>query len=101
MANENNDTQWDLWEVFSQRKSGAPFIHQGNVHAPDKETALQNARDVFTRRDRPYAMWVVPTNQIVSTQPEDEGPFFDPGNDKPYRHPRFYKISKGVNLDIH
>jgi ring-1,2-phenylacetyl-CoA epoxidase subunit PaaB len=97
---ENQDTQWDLWEVFTQRKSGTPFIHQGNVHASDKETALQNARDVFTRRERPYSMWVVPTNQIVSSMPEDAESLFDPGMDKPYRHPRFYKISKGVNLDI-
>jgi ring-1,2-phenylacetyl-CoA epoxidase subunit PaaB len=45
-------------------------------------------------------MWVVPTNQIVSSMPEDAESLFDPGMDKPYRHPRFYKISKGVNLDI-
>ena len=94
------DTQWDLWEVFSQRKSGAPFMHQGQVHAVDKEQAIQNARDVFARRDHPYAMWVVPTNEIVSTQPEDQGSFFDPADDKAYRHPRFFKLSKGVNLDI-
>jgi ring-1,2-phenylacetyl-CoA epoxidase subunit PaaB len=26
------------------------------------------------------------------------GPFFDPGNDKPYRHPQFYKIPRGVRV---
>jgi len=94
------DTQWDLWEVFTQRKSGAPFVHQGNVHAVDKEQAIQNARDVFTRRDHPHAMWVVPTSEIVATSPEDSSSLFDPSDDKMYRHPRFYKISKGVNLDV-
>jgi len=26
------------------------------------------------------------------------GPFFDPGNDKPYRHPQFYKVPRGVKV---
>jgi hypothetical protein len=28
--------------------------------------------------------------------PEDMGPFFDPANDKAYRHPQFYKIPRGI-----
>ena len=30
-----------VWEVFIQAKSGAPFQHTGNVHAADKELAMQ------------------------------------------------------------
>ena len=26
----------------------------------------------------------------------DAGPFFDPGADKAYRHPQFYKVPRGV-----
>lgn len=95
----SEDTQLDLWEVFTQRKSGTPFIHAGSLHAADSEQAIQNARDVYARRDNPYAIWVVPSNKITSTTPEDNPSFFDPG-DKPYRHPKFYKIPKGVNVDI-
>lgn len=94
-----NDTQLDLWEVFTQRKSGTPFIHAGSLHAADNEQALQNARDVYARRDKPYALWVVPSSEITSSKPEDNPAFFDPG-DKPYRHPKFYKIPKGVSVDI-
>ena len=28
----------------------------------------------------------------------DAGPFFDPGIDKPYRHPQFYMTPKGVSV---
>jgi len=26
------------------------------------------------------------------------GPFFDPGNDKAYRHPQFYKVPQGIRV---
>ena len=28
--------------------------------------------------------------------PSDSGPLFDPGSDKAYRHPQFYKVPRGV-----
>ncbi|RMI13211.1 MAG: 1,2-phenylacetyl-CoA epoxidase subunit B [Calditrichaeota bacterium] len=93
---QNGDTQWKLWEVFVQEKQGAPHEHAGSVHAPDAEMALQNARDVYARRGRPLSIWVVPSEAITATTPSDEGPFFDPGNDKVYRHPQFYKVPRGV-----
>ena len=95
-----NDTQLNVWEVFTQAKTGRPYEHVGNVHASDEEMAMQNARDVYTRRGGVVGIWVVPSNAIISSTPEDMGPFFDPGNDKIYRHPNFYKIPKGVSLDV-
>ncbi|GAB1371259.1 1,2-phenylacetyl-CoA epoxidase subunit B [Candidatus Kapaibacterium sp.] len=96
-----NDTQWNLWEVFVQLKTGKPHEHVGSVHASDKEMALQNARDVYARRDKPVSIWVVPSDNIVATIPQDNEAFFDPADDKVYRHPLFYKIPKGVSVDIH
>lgn len=90
------DSQGILWEVFIQSKSGLSFKHAGSLHAYDKELALQNARDLYTRRNEGTCIWVVPSNQIVSSTPEDQGAFFDPSNDKIYRHPTFYDIPKGV-----
>ncbi|MDR8393301.1 1,2-phenylacetyl-CoA epoxidase subunit B [Aliifodinibius sp. S!AR15-10] len=91
-----NDTQWPLWEVFTQGTDGKPHEHAGNVHAPDAEIALQNARDVYARRNEAVNIWVVPSDQIVASTPEDQGPFFDPANDKPYRHPQFYSTPRAV-----
>jgi ring-1,2-phenylacetyl-CoA epoxidase subunit PaaB len=41
-------------------------------------------------------IWVVPSTSITASTPDDMGPFFDPGNDKAYRHPQFYKVPQGV-----
>ena len=97
MATESTDRkEWPLWEVFTQPPSGKPHEHAGSVHAPDAEIALQNARDVYTRRGEAVSLWVVPSQAIVASAPSEAGPFFDPGNDKAYRHPQFYKIPRGV-----
>jgi ring-1,2-phenylacetyl-CoA epoxidase subunit PaaB len=93
---EIKDSQGPLWEVFIQTKPGQPFKHAGSLHAFDKEMALQNARDLFTRRGEGTCIWVVPSAAIVASTPEDVGPFFDPHNDKVYRHPTFYKVPEGV-----
>ncbi len=92
----SKETQWPIWEVFIQTKSGVPHKHAGSVHATDKAMALQNARDVYTRRGEGTNIWVVPASAIVASTPEDMGPFFDPSNDKPYRHPTFYNVPEGV-----
>lgn len=70
-----SDSQGPLWEVFVQKKSGQPFVHCGNLHAYDKEMALQNARDLYTRRGEGMALWVVPSDAITSSSPEDIGAF--------------------------
>ncbi len=92
----SNDTQWPLWEVFIQANPGIPHKHAGSVHAADAETALMNARDVYTRRNEGMSIWVVPSISITASSPEDSASFFDPANDKAYRHPTFYKIPDGV-----
>jgi ring-1,2-phenylacetyl-CoA epoxidase subunit PaaB len=93
---EQKDNQWPVWEVFIQSKSGQPHKHVGSVHAPDSEVALLNARDVYTRRNEGTSVWVVPAKYITASTPEEVGPFFDPANDKVYRHPTFYEVPEGV-----
>ena len=61
----------------------------------DRLLALQNARDLYTRRNEGSCIWVVKSEHIVSSVPEDEESFFDPSNDKVYRHPTFYKMPDG------
>ncbi len=92
------ETQWPLWEVFTQEANGAPHQHAGSVHATDAEQALQNARDVYSRRNEAVSIWVVPSVTIHASTPEDVGPFFDPANDKAYRHPQFYRTPRGVRV---
>ena len=89
-----------LWEVFVQEQPGKAHQHAGSVHAAHGEMALQNARDVYARRGKIYGMWVVPSEKIVATVPEDAEPFFDPAEDKIYRHPQFYKVPKNVKFSL-
>jgi ring-1,2-phenylacetyl-CoA epoxidase subunit PaaB len=93
---DSKDTQWPLWEVFTQPRDGKPHEHAGSLHAPDAEMALENARDVYTRRKEAVNLWVVPSDQIVASKGEDAGPFFDPADDKPYRHPNFYSVPRAT-----
>ena len=85
-----------IWEVFIQSKNGLVHKHGGNVHAEDKEMAHQNARDLYTRRNEGIGIWLVKAEDIVSSQSADDEAFFDPSNDKVYRHPTFYKLPDGV-----
>ncbi len=85
-----------LWEVFIQKQSGLPFKHVGSCHGYDAKLALQNARDLYTRRGEGREMWVVPTEAITSVPLENAEAFFDPTEAKPYRHATFYKIPEGV-----
>ena len=93
-----SEASWPLWEVFAQSEQGAPHEHCGSVHAADAEHALQNARDVYTRRGEAVNLWVVPAHAITASAPSDAGPFFEPGNDKAYRHPQFYKVPQGMRV---
>ncbi|MDQ8155066.1 MAG: 1,2-phenylacetyl-CoA epoxidase subunit B [Gemmatimonadota bacterium] len=92
------ERSWPLWEVFGQEGDGEAHQHMGSVHACDAEQALQFARDVYARRNEAISLWVVPSAAITASTPEDMGPFFDPANDKAYRHPQFYKVPKGVKV---
>ncbi|MFT4772612.1 MAG: ring-1,2-phenylacetyl-CoA epoxidase subunit PaaB [Cryomorphaceae bacterium] len=85
-----------LWEVFIQSKPGIPHKHAGSVHAHDAEMALKAARDVYTRRREGVSLWVVPSNMIHATTEEEAESFFDPADDKAYRHPTFYTVPEGV-----
>lgn len=93
---QKSNSEWPLWEVFVQEGNAGPHQHAGSVHATDPELALQNARDVYSRRGKVRSIWVVPANSITASSPEEIGTFFDPSNDKVYRHPQFYKSPRGV-----
>ena len=88
---------WPLWEVFVRSKQGLEHKHCGSLHASDAEHALQMARDIYTRRQEGVSIWVVPSSQIVASDPREKDSFFDPMEDKVYRHPTFYTLPDAVN----
>jgi ring-1,2-phenylacetyl-CoA epoxidase subunit PaaB len=89
--------EWPLWEVFVRPKAGLEHKHCGSLHAPDAPMALQLAREVYTRRQEGCSIWVVPSSQITASDPGDKDMYFDPMEDKVYRHPTFYVLPEAVD----
>ena len=92
MAEKN----WPLWEVFIRGRTGLAHRHVGSVHAVDAEMALQNARDVYTRRGEGLSVWVVPSAAITASDPTEKDMMFEPTASKIYRHPTFYDVPDDV-----
>ena len=93
---EAAESQGQLWEVFIQSKPGQAFKHVGSVHAYDKDLAVENARDIYTRRGEGTGLWVVPGKEIVAVTINEAEYFFEPIDEKIYRHPTFYDLPEGV-----
>lgn len=87
-----------LWEVFVRSRRGLDHKHVGSLHAVDSEQALHAARDTYTRRQEGVSIWVVRSSDIHASQAEDEDAFFDPAEDKVYRHPTFYEVPDELKL---
>jgi len=85
-----------LWEVFIRSKQGLEHKHAGSLHAADAKMAIENARDVYTRRMEGVSIWVVLSQHIHATNPDEAESLFDPANDKIYRHPTFYDLPEEV-----
>ena len=92
----NQEKELPLYEVFIRSKRGLDHKHVGSLHAEDHEMALHYARDVYTRRSEGNSIWVVKSTDIVASQEDDQGSFYDPMDDKPYRHATFYEVPDEV-----
>lgn len=98
LSNKNEQkTAWPLWEVFIRSKQGLDHKHVGSLHAADAQMAIENARDVYTRRLEGVSIWVVESKNITASNPEEAGELFEPAENKIYRHPTFYKLPKEVD----
>ena len=89
-------TDWPLWEIFIRSKQGLDHKHVGSLHAVDAQMAMENARDVYTRRMEGISIWVVESRHIHASNPEESGMLYSPSEDKVYRHPSFYDLPDEV-----
>jgi ring-1,2-phenylacetyl-CoA epoxidase subunit PaaB len=86
-----------LFEVFIRSKRGLDHKHVGSLHAEDAQQALEYARDCYTRRSEGVSIWVVKSSDIIASQEDDAAAFFDPTDDKPYRHATHYRLPEQVD----
>jgi ring-1,2-phenylacetyl-CoA epoxidase subunit PaaB len=54
--------------------------------------AVNNARDVYTRRNEGVSIWVVKSADIVASSPGDKEALFEAARSKVYRHPTFFPM---------
>jgi ring-1,2-phenylacetyl-CoA epoxidase subunit PaaB len=66
------------------------------VHAADAAMAIENARELYTRRSEGVSLWVVPSALITASSPDEKDPLFAPADDKVYRHASFYELPDEV-----
>ena len=97
LGDGGKQSDWPLWEVFIRSKQGLDHKHAGSLHAADAQMAIENARDVYTRRMEGVSIWVVESKFIHASNPEEAGEFFEPAVDKIYRYPTFYDLPDEVN----
>ncbi|MBC7425680.1 MAG: 1,2-phenylacetyl-CoA epoxidase subunit B [Bacteroidia bacterium] len=91
-----NNTEWPLWEVFIRSRQGLNHKHVGSLHAADQDMAIENARDVYTRRQEGVSIWVVESKHIVASDPAQGDSLFEPAANKIYRHPTFYQLPDAI-----
>src|SRR5262245_2377660 len=92
----SSGADWPLWEVFIRSKQGLDHKHVGSLHAADAQMAIENARDVYTRRMEGISIWVIESKYIHASNPDEGENLFEPANDKVYRHPTFYDLPDEV-----
>jgi ring-1,2-phenylacetyl-CoA epoxidase subunit PaaB len=93
---ERGGQGWPLWEIFIRSQHGLAHKHVGSLHAPDATMAINNARDVYTRRNEGVSIWAVKSTDIVASAPGDKEALFEPANSKVYRHPTFFPMPEEV-----
>ena len=89
-------TEWPLWEIFIRSKQGMDHKHAGSLHAADAQMAIENARDVYTRRMEGVSIWAVESKYIHASSPDEAEQLYERANDKVYRHPTFYDLPDEV-----
>jgi len=94
---QTTKTDWPLWEVFIRSKQGLDHKHVGSLHAADEKMAIENARDVYTRRMEGVSIWVVESKYITASNPDEAGELYEPATNKIYRHPTFYNLPDDVD----
>jgi ring-1,2-phenylacetyl-CoA epoxidase subunit PaaB len=87
-----SNKEWPLWEVFIRSKQGLNHKHVGSLRAADEEMAIDNARDVYTRRSEGISIWVVLSSNVFASDPSEAPELYEPSDSKIYRHPTFYDV---------
>ena len=68
-----------------------------SVFSQPSPSGLWSWRERYTPGARWVRVWVVKASDITASDPRDKDMYFDPMEDKVYRHPTFYKLPDSVD----
>ncbi|RBJ68715.1 1,2-phenylacetyl-CoA epoxidase subunit B [Pseudomonas sp. MWU12-2534b] len=77
-------------------QNGVAHRHIGSVQASDACMALQHARDVYTRRDDFVSLWLVASDNLISSAGQDKAAWFENARGKGFRHATYFPVPEGV-----
>jgi phenylacetate-CoA oxygenase PaaH subunit len=77
----------EAWEVFRQESEGGPMRHGGSVMAPDRDLAIDYARELYGRRQESVRLWVVRRADIADVHDQD---LLQPPLDRSFKKPGGY-----------
>ena len=83
--------------MFIRSKQGLNHKHVGSLRASDAQMAVDNARDVYTRRSEGVSIWVVESKSVFASDSSSSDSLFEPADSKAYRHPMFYDVPDGIS----
>jgi ring-1,2-phenylacetyl-CoA epoxidase subunit PaaB len=90
------DNEWPLFEVFIRAARASSTSTPAASTRPMRKWRSITRVTCYTRRQEGVSIWVVPSAQIVASDPADADALFEPARDKIYRHPTFYAIPDEV-----
>jgi len=84
------------WEVFFRTKQGLSHKHVGSAMADNATTAIADAIKIYGDSLKITNVWVVPSTQINASDPTESESFYDPAENKLFRHATFYDLPDEV-----
>jgi len=80
------------WEVFFRTKQGLSHKHVGSITTDQASTAISEAIKIYGDSLKITNVWVVPSTRINASDPAESESFYDPAENKLFRHATFYVL---------
>lgn len=84
------------WEVFFRTKQGLSHKHVGSSTTDNATDAIKQAIENYGDSIKITNVWVVPSTKINASDPAESESFYDPAENKLFRHATFYVLPDEV-----
>jgi len=92
----DNYKETQQWEVFFRTKQGLSHKHIGSMVTDQAADAIKQSIDIYGDSLKITNVWVVPSIKINASDPADSEMFYEPADNKLFRHATFYVLPDEV-----